>query len=178
LANGEKYFPKTLSNLQVTNFGPVLAFSFHGWSNAKNFGDFCLQIYKSQTSARFWLPHFMVGQWRKTFASFASKFASRKLQPVFGLPVSPLANGEKLFQKTLRNIEVVNFGPFFDSAFHGLKKGRFMGVFSTFLTNFRPFLGFPLHHSPMAKNFSKKRLQIYKSPTSGRFWPLLFMVGQ
>jgi hypothetical protein len=53
--------------------------------------------------------------------------------------------------------------PFFASPFHGLKKGRFMGLFSTLLSNFGPFLASAFHGWSMAKNFSKKRLQIYKS---------------
>jgi hypothetical protein len=46
------------------------------------------------------------------------------------------------------------------SAFHGLKKGRFMGLFSTLLSNFRPFLGFAFHGWSMAKNISQKRFEI------------------
>jgi hypothetical protein len=111
----------------------------------------------------------MVGQLRKTLASFDLKFTSRKLQAIFGLQILPLVNGEKYFPKTLRNIEVINFGSFLGFAFHGLKKGRFMGLFSTLLSNFRPFLGFRFHSWPMAKNISQKRSQIYKSPTSGQF---------
>jgi hypothetical protein len=73
----------------------------------------------------------MVDQTRKGFPKSGPKNRSRNYEAVFSPPTSWLTNGEKYFPKTLRKTEVVNFSPFLAFPFHGLKKGRFMGVFST-----------------------------------------------
>jgi hypothetical protein len=71
----------------------------------------------------------MVGQLRKTLASFAFKYRSRKLQAIFGLQILWLANGEKYFPKTLSNLQAVNFSPFLGSPFHGWSIAKNFGEF-------------------------------------------------